>query len=541
MFKMQADCIVYNGLIWCGYEEDTVEALAVWQGRILATGSNNEILAYKGDDTRLVDLNGHFATPGLNDAHLHLIATGLAMKCIDVTPAAAPTLESLLKTIKTRADALPHGTWIKAVGYDQNKLDVKRHPLKSELDAVAPNHPVMVERTCRHVSIFNSKAFEAAKVDETTPVPQGGLIEQKEGILTGMTAENAQGLVSRAMPEPTAEEMVDAIEAAGQMLLSYGITSVMDAAVGLIAGYDEIRAYNLAKLQGRLPVRTWLTLVDDPGNSIVDQCFEAGLVSGVGDEMLSIGAVKLFLDGSAGGRTAWMSQPYLNDGANVGVNILSDDQLNALVLDAHLKGYQLACHAIGDAAIGQLITAYEHALLKHPDPDRRHRVEHCGFSTSEYHARMKRGGIYPCPQQVFLYDFGDAYISVLGEERSLSSYPLRTWIDLGLKPAASSDSPVCHPNPFPNFYAMLTRKTAQGTVMDAGESVTIERALQSYTEIGAFSQKLEGVKGKLKPGYVADVAVFSSNMLAASPDEILQNAQCILTMRGGEIVFTRGE
>ncbi|KAB2706349.1 amidohydrolase [Brucella lupini] len=539
MPKLCADTIVYNGAIWCGYEEGTVEALAIWQGKVLATGTKDQIWSLKGDNTRLIDLKGRFATPGLNDAHLHLISIGLTLKWIDATPQAAPTLQSLLDAIREQAASAPPGAWIRARGYDQTKLDVGRHPHKSELDAVAPHNPVMVVRACGHVSIFNSKAFELAGIDENSPVPDGGLIEQKNGTLTGMVAENAQGAVRKAIPKATTEEMIEAIEAAGNLLLSYGITSVMDAAVGQVAGFDEIRAYDLAKLDKRLPVRTWLVLLGDPGPSIVEECYKAGLVSGVGDDMLTVGAVKIFLDGSAGGRTAWMSKPYLGDDDNIGVQILPDAELEALVLDAHKKGYQLACHAIGDAAIGQLITAYEKALAVHPDPDRRHRIEHCGFSTPEQHERMKKAGIYPCPQQVFIYDFGDAYISVLGEERALSSYPLKTWKDLGFKPATGSDSPVCHPNPYPNIYSMLTRETGKGTVMDTRECVTIEEALQVYTEFGAFSQKLENVKGKLVPGQVADIAVFSRNMLTAKPEEILNDTHCVLTMRDGEVVFER--
>ncbi|WP_432612479.1 amidohydrolase [Brucella pituitosa] len=539
MPELRADTIIHNGTIWCGYEEGTVEALAIWQGKVLATGTNDQVWSLKGDKTKVIDLEGRFATPGLNDSHLHLISVGLTLKWLDATPQAAPTLESLLGSIREMAASVPPGTWIRARGYDQTKLDIGRHPHKSELDAVAPNHPVMLVRACGHVSIFNSKAFELAGIDEKSPVPDGGLIEQQNGVLTGMVAENAQGAVRKAIPKATTEEMIEAIEAAGNLLLSYGITSVMDAAVGQVAGFDEIRAYNIAKLQKRLPVRTWLVLLGDPGTSIVEKCYEAGLVSGVGDDMLTVGAVKIFLDGSAGGRTAWMSKPYLGDDNNIGVQILPDAELEALVLDAHKKGYQLACHAIGDAAIGQLITAYEKALAAHPDPDRRHRIEHCGFSTPEQHERMKKAGIYPCPQQVFIYDFGDAYISVLGEEKALSSYPLKTWKDLGFKPATGSDAPVCHPNPYPNIYSMLTRETGKGTVMDARERVSIEEALQVYTEYGAFSQKLEDVKGKLVPGQAADIAVFSRNMLTAKPQEILNDTHCMLTIREGEVVFER--
>ena len=217
--------------------------------------------------------------------------------------------------------------------------------------------------------------------------------------------------------------------------------------------------------------------------------------------------------------------------------MLGDNELTDLVMDYHGKGYQLACHAIGDAAIGQLITAYEQALAAMPDADRRHRIEHCGFSTPDQHARMVKAGIYPCPQQVFLHDFGDAYVAVLGEERAHGSYPLKTWMDLGLKPATGSDTPVCDPDPFPNFHAMLTRQTWKGTVMDEGQRVPMDEALQAYTENGAFSQKQEHRKGRLVPGQLADIAVFSRNLFEASPDEILNDTRVDLTILDGKVVY----
>lgn len=539
MVQMQADLVLRNGSIWCGRNDGVAEALAVWQGRVLAVGSGDEIATLIGPATRVVDLEGRFATPGLNDSHLHLISLGLMMDWVDARPTTVPTLDGLLSNIQARALQAQPGEWILARGYDQTKLDVQRHPHRSELDKVAPNNPVMLTRTCGHVSICNSLALKLANIDESSATPPGGLIEQENGRLTGLLAENARAPVWAVIPSPNEEQLVSAIERGGRHLLSYGITSCMDAAVGQRGGFSEISAYHRAKREGRLPVRTWLTLLGDPDRSIVPQCFEAGLITGTGDDMLMIGAVKLFLDGSAGGRTAWMSYPYLGEDQTSGVQMMSDEVVNELVMDAHAKGYQLACHAIGDAAIEQLITAYERALASIPDTDRRHRIEHSGFSTPEQHQRMVAAGIYPCPQQVFIYDFGDAYVSVLGEERSLGSYPFRTWIDLGLKPATGSDAPVCEPNPFPNFYAMLTRKTWKGTVMDARERVSIEDALQAYTEFGAFSQKLEHIKGRLIPGQLADIAVFSRNLLTAAPEDILDNTSCELTIRGGVIVHDR--
>lgn len=537
--SVKADIVLRGGPIWCGREEGVVEALAVWGDKVLAAGSEAEIAALTGPETKVIDLAGRLATPGLNDSHLHLISLGLTMDWVDARPAAAPTLEALLGQIATRAATLKPGEWVLARGYDQTKLDTGRHPYREELDRAAPENPVMLVRACGHISICNSQALALAGINEASPTPPGGLIEQQNGKLTGLLAENARARVSAVIPPPSEDDLVAGIERGGNYLLSLGITSCMDAAVGQKGGFGEIAAYHRAKREGRLPVRTWLALLGDESRSIVPQCHAAGLISGTGDEMLMVGAVKIFLDGSAGGRTAWMSEPYLGEDRTTGVQMLPDEELERQVMDAHAKGYQLACHAIGDAAIEQLITAYEKALAAHPDPDRRHRVEHCGFSTPQQHARMVKAGIYPCPQQVFVHDFGDAYIKVLGEERALPSYPFRTWFDLNLKPATGSDAPVCDPNPFPNFHTMLTRQTWRGTVMDEGQRVSIEEALQAYTEFGAFSQKQEAVKGKLKPGFLADIAVFSRDLLAAAPKEILEDTRCDLAIRGGKVVFER--
>ncbi|AOO79162.1 amidohydrolase [Bosea vaviloviae] len=537
--SVQADIVLRNGPIWCGREDGVKQALALWQGKVLTAGQDSEIAPLIGPRTRVIDLKGRLATPGLNDSHLHLVSLGLTMDWVDSKPAAAPTLEALLGAIATRAAKAKPGEWILSRGYDQTKLDTGRHPFREELDRAAPDNPVMLVRTCGHIAICNSAALALGGIDEASPTPQGGLIEQQNGRLTGLLAENARAPIQAVIPLPSEAEIVAAIERAGHYLLSLGITSCMDAAVGQKAGFAEIAAYHRAKRDGRLPVRTWLTLLGDEGRSIVPQCHAAGLISGTGDDMLMIGAVKLFLDGSAGGRTAWMSQPYLGEDKTTGVWMLDDAELERMVMDIHAKGYQLACHAIGDAAIEQLIAAYEKALKAHPDPNRRHRVEHCGFSTPKQHERMVAAGIYPCPQQVFIHDFGDAYVKVLGPERALPSYPFKTWFDLGLKPATGSDAPVCDPNPFPNFHAMLTRQTWRGTVMDEAQRVSIEQALQAYTEFGAFSQKQEAVKGRLAPGFLADVAVFSRDLLTAAPDEILKDTCCDLTILNGRIVHDR--
>ncbi|MDN5787976.1 amidohydrolase, partial [Pseudorhodobacter sp.] len=329
----KADLILHNGVIWRGFDDGICTAVAIWQGRILATGSDAEILVLRGKDTKTVDLQGQFATPGLNDNHLHLMPLGISMQWVDASPEAAPTLKALQDRIRKRAAETPEGGWVMARGYDQVKLDTGRHPDRSELDAAAPKHPVVLIRACGHVSVGNSLALQMAGVDENTPVPSGGIIKKVNGRLTGLFAENAQSMLRGAAPTPNVEQLIEAAERAGNYLLSQGITSCMDAAVGMVAGFSEIQAYHLAKRDGRLPVRVWQVLLGDPGKSIVQDCFNAGLISGVGDDMLRVGAVKIFLDGSAGGRTAWMTKPYLGEDQTIGVQILPDDVLNGLVQD----------------------------------------------------------------------------------------------------------------------------------------------------------------------------------------------------------------
>lgn len=534
--RIEADLILHNGRIWRGRQEGICEALAIWQGKVLATGTSAEMLDLKGKGTEVIDLEGRFASPGLIDNHLHLISTGIVMGWLDARPSAAPTLAILLEEISKRAATTPKGGWIRARGYDQVKLDTGQHPTRWDLDRAAPDHPVLLTRACGHVSVANSRALELGGVSEATPVPDGGVIGVTDGKLNGFLAENAQHLVTAAMPPATTEDLISGIERGGQHLLSFGITSCMDAAVGQISGFAEIQAYEMAKLAGRLPVRVWLTVMGDPEVSIVEDCWRAGLLSGAGDDMLRMGGVKIFLDGSAGGRTAWMTKPYKDEPDNIGVQMLPDAQVEEMVKACHDRGYQMVCHAIGDGAIEQLITAYEKALDANPDADRRHRVEHCGYSSPEQEARMKAAGILPAPQMAFVHDFGDSYISVLGEERGMRSYPIGTWMRMGLKPSTGSDSPVSSPDPFPNLHAMITRKTGKGTVMDASEQLSREEALQAYTEYGAYSQKAEAVKGRLIPGQWADVAVFDNDLLAASPETILSGTRCLLTLLAGRVV-----
>lgn len=355
-------------------------------------------------------------------------------------------------------------------------------------------------RTCGHLAVANTMALKIAGVTTKSPVPAGGAIEQVNGDLTGLMAENGRQPVQVVLPAYTDEDHVAAIERGAKYMNTFGITSTMDAAVGMRSGYREIISYRNAVRTGRQPIRVTQCLLDIP-DGILGRCHEEGLITGSGDDMLRVGPVKIFTDGSAGGKTAAMTAPYSGEEQTHGIYCLTDKEMEEATMAVHAKGYQLAVHAIGDGAIEQTLVAMEKALAKYPDADRRHRIEHCGFNTMDQMKRMRAAGIEPVPQPVFIYDFGELYQQVMPDERPAASYPMKTWIDMGFRPAASTDAPVCDANVWPNFFTMITRKTHKGTVIGGDQVISIERAIQAYTEFGAYVNKCEDHRGTLRPAW----------------------------------------
>ena len=258
-----------------------------------------------------------------------------------------------------------------------------------------------------------------------------------------------------------------------------------------------------------------------------------------GDARFRIGPVKIFTDGSAGGRTAAMTRPYLGgDAEDTGLLCLSDAELNAMVLEGHREGFRFAIHALGDAAIEQVLNAFEAAQADTPDPARRHRSAHCGWLPPDQLARMEAAHVLPAPQPAFLYYFGDLYLTLAERGRVEASHPMRTWIDAGLEPSASTDCPVVEIDPIANLYTMVTRKTERGTELGPAHCLTPEEALHAYTYASAYAAHEEGIKGRLIPGQLADIAVFDTDLLDCAPDQIL-SAQCDLTILGGQVVYER--
>ena len=534
---MSADLLIARGRVFRGLAQGFTDAVAVKDGRVVALGA--DALAAAGAGTRRVDLGGRVAIPALNEAHVHLLPYGLGLSQVNLRAEEVRTLDEVLRRIRTAAQAAPKGAWVLGRGYDHGELDVQRQPTAQELDSAAPDNPVFIVRTCGHVGVANSAAMKLASVGHNTPNPEGGVIVRRNGALTGEFQERAMRLVRDVMPAPEQARMVDAIGAACDHLASLGFASATDMNVGMTAGMAEVAAYDAAKAAGRLPLRMWQVLAGNP-EGIAQQAWEAGMRPMQGDDSLRWGAVKVFADGSAGGLTAAFFDPYVEAvGGGTGVFTFPDEKIHALLKLYHEQGWQLDIHAIGDAAIEQVLVGMENAdSAAHPFAGRRHRIEHCGFLTRDQRRRMKARGILPVPQPTFMYEFGDLYVRNLGHERSDRAYPMKTWLDEGHHPAASSDCPVCTVDPFINLFTMVTRATNKGTVLGPEERLTPEEAVHCYTWCGAYTQFAEDRRGTLEVGMQADIAVLSADVFSIEPDAILKT-QADITLRDGRPIFDR--
>jgi predicted amidohydrolase YtcJ len=537
---MRADLLLSGGRIFLGLAEGETDALAIAGNRVVAAG--RDALDAAGAGTRRIELAGRLAVPAFNDCHMHLMSVGLGLSNINLRPeSGARSIETVLSRVREAASAKAPGEWVLGRGYDHAELREDRHPTAQELDAAAPDNPVYLVRTCGHLAVANTMALRAAGIGHNTPVPPGGLIDRRDNQLTGLLAEQALRLIASVLPEISDAAMMEAIEVAGRHMLEQGIASVMDANVGPRRGLAEIEAYRTAQRDGRLNVRTYMCLFGHPApEGIVRAAHAAGHTHLAGDDWLRVGPVKVFADGSAGGRTAAMTAPYLggNDtnGEERGVLVWDDATMHALLAEYHSLGYQLAIHAIGDAAIEQVLSGMEALRATH---DRRHRIEHCGFLAPDQRARMKTRGILPVPQPVFIYEFGDLYLKVCGRERSEASYPMRTWIEEGHFPGASSDAPVSTTDPFKNLFTMVTRRTNRGTVIGADQAITLPQAIHALTFNGAYVSKCEDRKGRLSPGMLADVAVLSRDPFADGIEVLEHDTRADITIVDGRVGFDR--
>ncbi|MBX6342607.1 MAG: amidohydrolase, partial [Thermomicrobiaceae bacterium] len=406
-------------------------------------------------------------------------------------------------------------------------------PTRSDLDPVSPEHPVLITRACGHIGVANSRALALAGIDRSTPDPEGGTIDRDaSGEPTGVVREAALALVREHIPAPTVEETMEAIVLAGRQFLKDGVTSVAEAG---IANATQLRAYETLAREGRLPVRTYLMmLIDDT----LEPLARLGVQTGLGDVWLRIGPAKIFLDGSIGGRTARMSQPYEGEDDNLGLWMQEPRLMQEKLIAAHKAGFQCCAHAIGDAAIHLLLDAYEEALREAPRPNHRHRIEHSSILRPDLIERIQRLGVIPVPGTSFLHAFEKAYVQNLGMDRIRYAYAMRTFFDRGIVAPASTDAPVVSTSAMIGIQTMVTRRSEEGDVIWPEERITLEEAIRAYTYNGANASFEEGIKGTIAPGKLADLTVLETDLRQVEP-EALGQVRVDLTVVDGEVVYDR--
>ena len=397
--SLYADTILVNGaVITVDDAHPTAEAVALKGDRILHVGTNEEVRQCAGRATRVIDVGGKTVLPGFIEPHTHFMSFGIRLGMVNVRTPPNNSIEDVLARIRERAAVTPNGQWIEAQGYEHTAIAEKRWPTRAELDAAAPDNPLVITYRSSHVWMVNSAALKLAGIDDGTPQPEGGHMDRdpRTGKLTGVLREKAASRpITSLVPHPTLQELKDGVELAGREYNSVGITSTHDAGTGDTPDY--YRAYQETIDEGRLKVRVYLMIHDLPYKRFYLER-DLGLRTGFGSDWLRLGAVKTCSDGSIQVHTCAFYDPYITSDTDDptkdprGVLQFSPEGQKKLVLEAHGKGYQVAIHAQGDRGVDVALDAVENAMTRVPRPNPRHRIEHCQGVTREALQRMSRLG-----------------------------------------------------------------------------------------------------------------------------------------------------
>ncbi|MEV6239105.1 amidohydrolase [Lentzea sp. NPDC051838] len=495
-------------------------ALAVLGDRIVAL---EEVPARE-----VVDLGGAVVTPGFHDAHNHMAMFGLALSEVDCR---VPSLDALYAAV----EAAPDGEWVVGFGYDQNKCG--GHPTRDALDRVARGRKVWIKHTSGHMCVVNTPVLEELGISEHAVEISGGVVvTDADGRPTGLLQEQAQQLVNRLVLPYPVDTLVDAIDRAGRVYLSEGITSCVEAGIGggwIGKSPVELEAYHRAREQGKLHVRVELMIAADALHEVTELGLglDLGIRTGFGDDWLRIGPTKIFSDGSLIGRSAAMCHDFADSPGNHGYLQGDESVLRDQIIAAHRGGWRVATHAIGDAAIDLVLDAYEEAQRLDPRPDVRHRIEHFGVSRPDQVTRAASLGVIAVPQGRFVNEIGDGMLAALGPERSAWAYRQRSLLDAGMIVPGSSDRPVVRGTPLLGMHDLVNQLTSSGVPFNRAEALTGLEALRAYTFGSAYACKQEHLKGTLTVGKLADLVVLSGN--PATTDRI-KDIEVLRTMVGGE-------
>lgn len=433
-----ADVAILNAnVITLNSRQPKAEAIAIIDSKILAIGSNKEIYGYISDRTRVIDANGKTVVPGFVDCHVHMTKFGQYLQMLDLRN--VRSIDEVKREIRKYAEENPGRSWILGGQWDHEKFSEKRYPTRWDLDEAVSDKPVFLVRVCGHIGVANTKALEIAGIGKETCV-NGGIIDREveSGEPSGVLRENALSLVWRVIPKPSMIELQEACIQACQKAVENGLTMVH----WIVDSADEILIIQKLYNEGKIPLRVYLGIPVELLNELV----KLGLTTGFGNDMVRLGFVKIFADGSLGGHTAALKQPYADRPEISGMLIYTQRKLNRLIMKAHEACLQVAVHAIGDKAIESSLKAFSNALKEFPRFGHRHRIEHCSVLNPMLIKRMKKLGLIASIQPHFVVsDFW--VLDRVGCERTRWVYPFKTLMDEGVIIASGSDCPVEPVNP----------------------------------------------------------------------------------------------
>ncbi|WP_265532900.1 amidohydrolase [Pseudomonas saponiphila] len=548
-----ADAIWFNGpIITLDDQQPNAQAVAVKDGKILAVGDKQRVLKSQGPATQMLDLKGATLLPGFIDPHGHVSMVGFQAASANLLPPpdganeSIPKLQETLRNFEQQSPIPKQFGVLFGFGYDDSQLQEQRHPTKDDLDAVSKDVPIAIVHQSSHLGVLNSKALELAKIDASTANPEGGVIRRVDGSQepNGVLEENAFfNALIKIFPKLTADQAVDMLSAGQKLYISYGYTTVQDGR----SSPDQVRTAIKAAGDGKLlaDIVSYPDILT-PGTKelLVAPWYHPSNQPVVYNRHFRIGGVKLTLDGSPQGKTAWLTQPYFKppqgqDASYAGYGVIKDADAQALYKEALANRWQILSHTNGDRAIDQLLSAMRAAEQAYPGVDVRPVMIHGQTLRKDQVTELKQLKIFPSLFPMHTYYWGDWHReSVLGPERAQNISPTQWVLKAGMKFTTHHDAPVALPDSMRVLAATVNRTTRSGYVLGPEQRVTPLQALKAMTLWSAYQHFEEDRKGSITSGKLADFAVLSANPLTVK-SETLSEIKVLKTVKEGRVIYER--
>jgi len=531
-----ADLVITNAVVrTMEAGRPTAEAVAVYGNRVAAVGTAAEVRRLVGPRTRVIDARGALLLPGFNDAHVHFLGGGFQLSAVDLRDAATP--QEFAERVRRFAAKLPPGRWVTGGDWDHERWPGAPLPTRELIDAFTPDTPVFVNRLDGHMALANSLALRLAGVTRETKDPPGGLIvrDPATGEPTGVLKDAAMNFVFQKIPPATFEEKLAAARAATDYAASLGVTSVQDVSAG-----DDVGVYQTLLDRGELKTRIYAVSPLPAWERLA----RVGVRRAFGSDMLRVGGLKGFADGSLGSTTALFFEPYLDAPDTSGLpgdEMFPEGAMLARVKGADAAGLQVMIHAIGDRANDQILAVFAQAAAANGERDRRFRVEHAQHLRPEEVREFAAQRVVASMQPYHAIDDGRWAEKRIGAARAAGTYAFRSLIDAGAVLAFGSDWTVAPLDPVQGVYAAVTRRTLDGRNPGGwvpGQKITVEEAVRAYTYGSAYAEFADAVKGTLTPGKLADLVLLDRDIFRVEPAEI-ERARVLLTVVDGRVVYER--